>query len=205
MRISYRLLLVSAICSLTMSHANAAMVGWTDWTNFDATTATGQIAVNSDSVAVTTTSTADFYGVQTGTGTNYFSPDTPYLSTDVENAPPAAEQIQLNAGGRVTIEFSQPVEDPLLALVSWNGNTVEFGTAIEFLEHQRSVLDEHRIRRRGRCRNLDDLATQRAQRHLVSLVLIASAFQVDCLAWQVRQLAPGHVRADGSRDCQAHT
>ena len=135
MRISYRFLLVSAICSLAMSHANAAMVGWTDWMSSDTTTATGQIGVNSDSVAVTTTSTSAFYGVQTGTGTNYFSPDTPYLSADVENAPPAAEQIQLNAGGQVTIEFSQPVEDPQLALVSWNGNTVEFGTAIEFLSY----------------------------------------------------------------------
>ena len=135
MRMWTRLLLVSAITSLAMSQASAAMVSWADWMSSDDTTATGEIGIDSDSVAVTTTSTGGFWGVQTGTGTNYFDPDTPYLSADVENAPPAAEQVQLNAGGTVTIEFSQPIEDPLLALVSWNGNTVEFGTAIEFLSY----------------------------------------------------------------------
>jgi hypothetical protein len=39
----------------------------------------------------------------------------------------------LNAAGGATITFSQPVQDPFLALVSWNGNTVEFGVPIQFL------------------------------------------------------------------------
>jgi hypothetical protein len=41
--------------------------------------------------------------------------------------------IALATGGTETITSSTPVVDPLIALVSWNSNTVDFGTPIEVL------------------------------------------------------------------------
>ena len=72
---------------------------------------------------------------QTAGGTNYWSPDAPYLSSVVGNAPPASDIIGLDTGGVATITFSQAVVDPLIALVSWNGNTVDFGQPIEVLSY----------------------------------------------------------------------
>jgi len=43
--------------------------------------------------------------------------------------------IGLDEAGTVTITFSQAVQDPLLALVSWNGNTVDFGVPINILSY----------------------------------------------------------------------
>jgi hypothetical protein len=76
------------------------------------------------------------YGfAQTDGGTNYWSPSAPYISTEVENAPPASDIIALSTGGDATITFSQTVVNPLIALVSWNGNTVDFGVPIEILSY----------------------------------------------------------------------
>jgi hypothetical protein len=72
---------------------------------------------------------------QVSGGTNYWAPDTPYLSSTVSNAPPAADIIALNTGGTATVTFSQAVTNPLIALVSWNGNTVDFGVPITFLSY----------------------------------------------------------------------
>ena len=53
----------------------------------------------------------------------------------MENAPPASDIIGLSTGGTATITFSEAVKDPLLALVSFNGNTVDFGVPIEILSY----------------------------------------------------------------------
>ena len=72
---------------------------------------------------------------QTSGGINYWNPSGPYVGAAVDNAPPTSDIIALNAGGQKTITFSQAVVDPLIALVSWNGNTVDFGVPIEFLSY----------------------------------------------------------------------
>lgn len=69
--------------------------------------------------------------VQTGTGINYWTGPA-YTQGTIDNAPPASELVALNQGGTVTINFSQTVQDPLIGLVSWNNNTVDFGTPIQF-------------------------------------------------------------------------
>jgi hypothetical protein len=134
-------LLTAAVSAFAMSSASASVVGWTDWNAAGFGLVTGEISTASGTVEVTTGSAEGYYGVQLGDGNgdtvNYFSPDAPYLSADVENAPPAAELIQLGAGGTVNILFSVPVQDPLFALVSWNGNTVVFDHPIEFLSYGR--------------------------------------------------------------------
>lgn len=121
--------------ALGFSHgADAAPVSWTDWTSTPSVTeVNGTLSVGSTDVAVVFTGSYSF--AITGSGTNYWSPTTPYLSTVVSNAPPASDIIGLATGGKATIAFSQPVLDPLIALVSWNGNTVDFGVPIEILSY----------------------------------------------------------------------
>jgi hypothetical protein len=131
----------SCLCSIrracgfaALGAAQAATIAWTNWTAVDAVagTATGVLDVNGTPVTVTYSGPAYAFG-QTGVGTNYFAPNTPYLSALVENSPPAAEMLALNLGGTVTISFSQPIEDFFIALVNWNGNTVDFNTEIEIV------------------------------------------------------------------------
>ena len=118
---------------LSASFGMADVVYWTDWTGVTSTApgvigtlnpGTGPIAVNFSGV---------YQFAQTSGGTNYWNPSAPYISSVVDNAPPASDIIALNSGGIVSITFSQAVLDPLLALVSWNGNTVDFGVPIEIL------------------------------------------------------------------------
>lgn len=115
--------------------AVAATVSWTDWTSVStgASQVNGSLAVGATNVGVSFNGAYSF--AQTSGGTNYWNPSTPYVGSIVSNAPPASDIIGLNTGGTATITFSQAVTDPLIALVSWNGNTVDFGVPIEILSY----------------------------------------------------------------------
>lgn len=116
----------------TGATASAATVSWTDWTTQPSPTQViGQLTVGATPVTVAYAGAIGF--AQLAGGTNYWSPPGPYLSGVVSNAPPASDIIALSAGGTKAIVFSQPVQDPLIALVSWNGNRVDFGVPIEIL------------------------------------------------------------------------
>lgn len=69
-------------------------------------------------------SNGQFWGGQTGCGTNFWNPTAPYISPLVPNAPPNCELIQLEGGTNQTyrLTFSQPVQDPLMAIVSLGSN-----------------------------------------------------------------------------------
>ena len=124
---------LAAALAFAAGAANAVTVSWTDWTSapLGAATVLGTLGVSGTPVGVTFSGAYGF--AQTAGGTNYWSPTAPYLSALVSNAPPAADIIALSAGGTGTITFSQAVVDPLIALVSWNGNVVNFGVPIEVL------------------------------------------------------------------------
>ncbi len=113
------------------AHANT--VYWTDWTSNTANTAIGVINSDVGLIDVTTSHTSNYNFVQTSGGTNYWSPATPYISADISNAPGTSDIIALSSGGTETIVFSSAVVDPLIALVSWNGNKLEFGVPIEIV------------------------------------------------------------------------
>lgn len=124
---------LAAGLALLSGTAGAATVSWTDWT---ATTATAPGVVGTldvDGTAVDVTFSGAYDVAQTAGGTNFWSPTSPYLSGLVDNAPPASDIIRLITGGTATITFSKAVTDPLIGLVSWNGNTVDFGVPIEIL------------------------------------------------------------------------
>lgn len=125
---------IAALAALaTAGLAQAGTVSWTDWTSAIDGTATVNGSLTSGGSTVGVTFVGAHGTVQTNGGTNYWSPSGPYLSATVGNEPPASDIIELNAGGTAIITFTQAVVDPLIALVSWNGNTVDFGVPIEVL------------------------------------------------------------------------
>ena len=125
--------LVLALAPLSAAHA--AQVTWTDWTTSNPGLVTGTLAVPSGNIGVS--ASGAFIRTQISGGTNYWIPSAPYIGAAIENAPPGTDIIELNVGGTETITFSQAVVDPLIALVSWNGNTVKFSTPIDIVSHGR--------------------------------------------------------------------
>lgn len=130
-----RTIVVLAIVLVFSSPLSAAPVYWTDWTSvlIGNPGVLGTLDIGSSLVDVSFSGVYSF--AQTSGGTNYWSPAAPYLSATVDNAPPASDIIGLSTGGTATITFSEAVKDPLIALVSFNGNTVDFGVPIEILSY----------------------------------------------------------------------
>jgi len=128
-------IVLSIFVLASASVAIAAPAYWTDWTSeiAGAPIVQGTLNVGSSTVGVTFSGTYSF--AQTSGGTNYWNPSAPYISSFVDNAPPASDIIALNAGGTATITFTESIKDPLIALVSWNNNTVDFGVPIEILSY----------------------------------------------------------------------
>lgn len=116
----------------TAPQAHAVVVSWTDWISSpNGFSASGTLLVGSTPVNVEYSGTGAHRFVQTGTGRNYWT-GTAYTQGTIENPPTPPELVGLLRGGTVTINFSQTVQDPFIALASWNGNRVEFGVPIEF-------------------------------------------------------------------------
>ncbi len=131
--------LVVCIFAITLLVAPAAMaipISWTDWMSSSTNSAEGSLMVGATTVDVSYAGTGAGHAfVTTGAGTNYWTEGVlaPYTGGIVDNAPPPSDIVALYFGGTVTISFSETVSDPYLALVSWNGNAVEFGTPIDFI------------------------------------------------------------------------
>ena len=105
----------------------AATVDWADWTAASGGTASGTVQAGSASVGVTYGGVGYSFAQVNNSGTNYFLPSAPYISSTVSNAPGTTDIIALSDSGTSTITFSQAVVNPLIALVSWNGAHVTFG------------------------------------------------------------------------------
>ena len=120
---SLALMSVAGACSLSQ----AATVDWANWTSAGTQTVSGNAVAGSATVGITFTGDYAFTELN-NTGFNYWqSPATPYMSAEVANAPANADQIGLSNAGTFTITFSQPVVNPLIGLISWNGANVTFG------------------------------------------------------------------------------
>lgn len=132
-KVFFRIIFMSCIILLSSTLAFAGTVYWTDWTSVTtgAPGVLGTLDPGSGPINVAFSGAYSF--VQTSGGVNYWNPSTPYISAVVDNAPPASDIIALSTGGTVNITFSEAVLDPLIALVSWNSNTVDFGVPIEIL------------------------------------------------------------------------
>ena len=123
------LTLAMALCALPHVAA-AATYYYVDWmvADVDHGTASGTITLP-DGSKVTVTFAAinadgtqgDLYGAQVNNmGTNYWMPSDPYISAQVQNAPPGTDILQL-AGGKnevYKVTLSEPIKDPIMAIVS---------------------------------------------------------------------------------------
>lgn len=101
--------------------SNAAEVCWADWTtkqNGAPGFVSGSMAGQRGPIAVDYTGEVSF--AQVAGGTNYWVPSTPYVSDYVSNPPPTPDIVALigTYAGTNTIAFSEPVTDPVLAVVS---------------------------------------------------------------------------------------
>lgn len=123
-----KLLVAALLCAVSVP-ALAVPIAWTDWQRSSSNTAFGQITVGASVIDVNLSSTSTLNFVQTAGGTNFWVPDV-YTLGSADNAPPDADIVSLNAGGTVTLNFSQALNNVYVALNSWNGNIVDFGTAM---------------------------------------------------------------------------
>jgi MYXO-CTERM domain-containing protein len=109
--------------------ARAAVYSYVDWTAADvgAGTAEGTITLPDNSTVTVTFAAINenltpgtLFGAQTNGGTNFWSPSTPYTSSQVENAPPSTDLLQLSGGQNQTyrVTLSEPIKDPIMAIVS---------------------------------------------------------------------------------------
>jgi len=115
----------STLLVLVASVASGATINWTDWTSTpNSTTVLGTLATPTGPVSLTYTGNVNF--AQVSGGTNYWNPNTAYLSATVSNAPPASDIITVSGGTANLVSFSQPVLNPLMAWVSVNGPGVTF-------------------------------------------------------------------------------
>ena len=133
MRPAIKVVLLTSGLVLASASAQAVTVSWTDWTGAGGTQADGSLLVGATSVGVHYDGPIIF--AQTGCGTNYWTEGSPapYTGGSVDNAPPGCDIVALSAGGLKTITFSEAILDPYIALVSWNGNVVEFSADIEII------------------------------------------------------------------------
>jgi hypothetical protein len=114
--------------------ASAGVVNWVDWTSSDTDHVYGIITVGTATVGVTYTGERGF--IQTTCGANYWvqaAATNPYTSSVVDNPPDGTSDvtkrcdlIALRYATSKTLEFSEPVTNPLFAVVSLNGNGYRF-------------------------------------------------------------------------------
>ena len=110
--------------------AHAVPYHFVDWTaaNPGAGTASGTITLPdlstvtvSFSVTQVTGAAGSFKFAQTSGGTNYWSPSAPYISSQVDNAPPDSDIISLIGGSSTTtykLTLSEAIKDPIMDIVS---------------------------------------------------------------------------------------
>jgi len=109
------ILLCGLFLFLTAAQSFAADITWTDWTSTGTNTVTGTLG------GAGVTYTGEYRSADLGGGTNYWIENTPppYTgSTLVNNAPTAGMLIRLVGAASNRIQFSTPVLDPIMAIVS---------------------------------------------------------------------------------------
>lgn len=124
-----RTLALTLALSLAPAAALAVPYHYVDWTaaNVAGGTASGVITLpDSSTVSVAFEainpdgSAGNLYFAQTGGGINYWNPSAPYISAEVDNAPPDSDIIALVGGVNQTyrVTLSEPIKDPIMAIVS---------------------------------------------------------------------------------------
>jgi len=134
--------------ALTAGSAQAIQVTWIDWSNCNSNngaTCYGTLTTASKTISVTFNKPAGIAFGQYGSGQDYWTgpwgaprdPATsPYTSAFVDNIPTASEMIALEAKGKGTLTFSEPVRDIFFSFVSMNGgNSYTFDEDFDVLSY----------------------------------------------------------------------
>jgi hypothetical protein len=110
--------------------ASAAPYFYVDWTLADPAAGTAQGTITLPDLSVVTVTFAAYQSdgitpsffdfAQTAGGTNYWVPSTPYISAQVDNAPPDSDILALSGGtdNKYVVTLSEPIKDPIMAIVS---------------------------------------------------------------------------------------
>lgn len=121
--------MAAAMLALAMP-ASAIEIKWTDWASATPGQVDGTAVSLGETISVSYSGSYAF--AQTGSGTDYFSPSIPYTDNAVvDNRPPTAEMVALSGGDAAlthTVSFSEPVVDPVMAIVSLGqpGQTITY-------------------------------------------------------------------------------
>lgn len=118
-----------AACLAMGNTSDAAIYSYVDWqtANPGGGTASGVITIGASTVNVNFAATfaggapGSFFFAQTsGGGTNYWNPSSPYISAQVENAPPTTDIVSLIGGANqiYTVTLSEAIKDPIMSIVS---------------------------------------------------------------------------------------
>lgn len=122
-------LVFGALLSASPAAGWADTYHYVDWISADVAqgTAVGVITLP-DSSTVTVSfaainpdgSAGNLAGATTSGGTNYWVPATPYISAEVENAPPDSDILRLQGGQNqlYQVTLSEAIRDPIMAIVS---------------------------------------------------------------------------------------
>ncbi|MGH2808500.1 MAG: PKD domain-containing protein [Actinomycetota bacterium] len=136
--------LVAAISAAPAAAAVAPQLGvgqgstdnsvyYVDWRSANAANGTASGLINlPDGTSVGVTFAAVFADgspgsmafAQTGCGTNFWNPSSPYISPEVPNAPPGCDMLALRGGQNqiYRLTLSEAIRDPLMAIVSLGAN-----------------------------------------------------------------------------------
>jgi hypothetical protein len=120
--------------------SRAAVYSYVDWTEAAPAMGTAKGTITLPGLQTVTVTFAainadgspgNLHGAQwMGTGTNYWMPNEPYLSAQVQNAPPNTDILQLAGGMNQTyrVTLSEPIKDPVMAIVSLGapGSTITY-------------------------------------------------------------------------------
>jgi hypothetical protein len=137
-----RTAIAAASLGIALNASAAVIYHYVDWKSADAVagSASGIITLP-DASTVTVTfqavnqngSNGSFdFGQTDGLGTNYWNPSTPYISSQVSNAPLDSDIIALVGGTNQTykVTLSEAIKDPIMAIVSLgqpgNNTTYDF-------------------------------------------------------------------------------
>lgn len=144
-RIGLKEAMVVCLLAPLAGSAGAAHIYWTDWTVAGTDMVTGAVALpGPSSVGVTYMGKyIHLYTDVDGTGTNYW---TPFAATyadgvRVENGPVLSDVISLFDGGgfQCSVTFSEPVTNPVMAIVSLGRNhitaSVAFSSPFDVVSH----------------------------------------------------------------------
>jgi hypothetical protein len=108
--------IVAPWTGITVGVREGTTVYWANWTSMGTGTVAGVLMPPSGAIQVTYS--GELYGAQTSTGSNYWSPTATFVSATVTDPPPGPGIIEISGGQVDSLAFSQPVTDPLVAVVS---------------------------------------------------------------------------------------